>query len=191
MKPVNDGASLVRVPAFVLVLVAAWVGACSPADAALFVAEAPEAPPRVRTGNAWADCYRRFAPSTDAAADVARLSEACAAPAGMHPLASHVGARQAAADAVDRFTFHARPGCYRALAAGGPGVHDLDVAVYDAAGRLAAGDVSRDRFAVVPPRGPLCVEREGDYTVAVVSDRGEYVFQLWGAPRSGGDVPTE
>jgi hypothetical protein len=155
---------------------------CAPAiDAA-----PPEARPLARTGNAWADCYRRFEPTSDAAADVARLGEACAAPAGMHPLASHLGAAQGAGDPAERFTFHARRGCYRAIAVGGPGVRDLDVAVYDPEGRLAAGDVSRDRFPVVPPRGPLCLEREADYTVAVavIRGRGEYVFQLWGAPRT-------
>ncbi len=152
--------------------------ACAPAE--LF----PDAPPPLlRTGNAWADCYRRFQPGEDPAADLARLGEACAAPGGLHPLgAVHQGAEQGASDPPERFLFRARRGCYRAFALGGPGVVDLDLAVYDPQGKLAGGDVSRDRWPVVPPRGPLCVEKDGVYTiaVAVARGRGDYVLQIWG-----------
>ena len=138
-----------------------------------------------RTGNVWADCYRRFESSGDPATEVARLGEACALPAGFSPLeAPHVGAEQGQGDPPERFVLRLRRGCYRAFAVGGPGVDDLDVAIYDAEGRIAAGDVSRDRWPVVPPRGPLCVEG-GAYTVAVsvAQGRGEYVMQIWGLER--------
>jgi hypothetical protein len=152
--------------------------ACAPAE--LF----PDSPaPLQRTGNAWADCYRRFQPGGDPTADLARLGEACAAPGGLHPLgAVHEGAEQGAGDPPERFLFRARRGCYRAFALGGPGVVDLDLAVYDPQGKLAGGDVSRDRWPVVPPRGPLCVERDGIYTVAVAvaRGRGDYLLQIWG-----------
>ena len=108
----------------------------------------------------------------------------CAAPAGLHPVGeAHQGAAQGAGDPPERLAFRARRGCYRAFAVGGSGVGDLDVAFYDPQGRLAAGDVSRDRWPVVPPRGPLCVEKEGVYTVAVAvaRGRGEYVLQIWGS----------
>ena len=144
---------------------------------------APLSRPLVRTGNAWADCYRRFQPGEDPAADLARLGEACAAPGGLHPLgAVHEGAEQGAGDPPERFLFRARRGCYRAFALGGPGVVDLDLAVYDPQGQLAGGDVSRDRWPVVPPRGPLCVEKDGVYTVAVAvaRGRGDYLLQIWG-----------
>ena len=63
-----------------------------------------------------------------------------------------------------------------------PGVTDLDLAVYDPDGHIAGGDVSRDRWPVVPPRGPLCVEQEGVYTLAVsvARGRGDYVLEIWG-----------
>jgi hypothetical protein len=142
--------------------------------------------PLARTGNAWADCYRRFQPGDDPAADLARLGEACAAPGGLHPVgALHEGAEQGPGDPPERFAFRARRGCYRAFALGGPGVVDLDVAVYDPQGRLAGGDVSRDRWPVVPPRGPLCVESSGVYTVAVAvaRGRGDYLLQMWGTAK--------
>jgi hypothetical protein len=144
----------------------------------------PQTPgPLARTGNAWADCYRRFQPGNDPATDLALLGEACAAPAGLRPLGvPHEGAEQGAGDPPERLSFRARRGCYRLFAVGGAGVDDLDVAFYDPQGRLAAGDVSRDRWPVVPPRGPLCVEREGVYSVsiAVARGRGDYLLQIWG-----------
>ena len=149
------------------------LAACLPAEPA----------PLVHTGNAWADCYRRFQPGDDAATDLESLGRACAAPAGLRPLgAPHAGAEQGAGDPPERLVLHARPGCYRAFAVGGPGVSDLDVAVYDPEGRLAAGDVSRDRWPVVPPRGPLCLPHGGEYTVAVAvtRGRGDFLLQIWG-----------
>jgi hypothetical protein len=101
----------------------------------------------------------------------------------MHALGEpYQGAEQGAGDRAERLTIRVRRGCYRAFAVGGPGVHDLDLAFYDPAGRLAAGDVSRDRWPVVPPRGPLCVAEAGVYTVtvAVARGRGDYVLQIWG-----------
>ncbi len=139
-------------------------------------------PQRARTGNAWADCYRRFEPTSDTTADLTTLGQACAAPAGMQPIALHQGSDQREGDAPERLSFRARRGCYRAIAVGGPGVLDLDVAVYDPQGQLAGGDLSRDRWPIVPPRGPLCVEADGVYTVAVSVARGEgdFVLQIWG-----------
>jgi hypothetical protein len=156
---------------------------CLPAP---FASPDNPAPP-ARTGNAWADCYRRFQPGDDPAADLARLGEACAAPAGLTPLgAPHAGNEQGQGDPPERLTFAVRRGCYRAFAVGSLGVDDLDIAIYDPEGQIAAGDVSRDRWPVVPPRGPLCVEREGVYTVAVAvaRGRGDYLLQLWGATRA-------
>jgi hypothetical protein len=65
-------------------------------------------------------------------------------------------------------------------------VDDLDVAVYDASGALVTGDVSRDRWPVVPPRGPLCAKGDVVYTVAVAVTRGggAFALQIWG---TGGD----
>jgi hypothetical protein len=153
--------------------------------AACLPAEAPDTTPGplARTGNVWADCYRRFSPGDDAAADLGRLGEACSAPAGLRPLGdAYQGAPQGAGDPPERLAFRMRPGCYRAFAVGGAGVDDLDLAFYDPEGRLAAGDVSRDRWPVVPPRGPLCIDKAGVYTVvvAVARGQGDYLLQVWG-----------
>lgn len=145
---------------------------------------AQEAPrPLARTGNAWSDCYRRFQPTGDPASDIAVLGSACAAPAGMAPITPlHAGAAQGPDDPPAHFTFHARRGrCYRAFAVGAPGVEDLDVAVYDPRGQLVAGDVSRDRWPVVPPRGPACAGDDGALSVhvAVTRGHGPWMVQVW------------
>ena len=146
-------------------------------------------PPLARTGNAWADCYRRFQPGDDPAADLQRLGAACAAPAGMRAVTPvHTGAAQAASDPPERFAFRVRSGrCYRAFAVGAPGVEDLDIVVYGPGGGLATADVSRDRWPVVPPRGPACAEEDGVFTVeiAVTRGSGEYVLQVWGTSGDG------
>lgn len=140
-----------------------------------------------RTGNDWIDCYRRFEPGPDPIADVERLGAACAAPAGMRPMGPiHDGAEQSASDQPERMSFRARAGrCYRAFAVGAPGVEDLDVAIYDPEGKLMAADVSKDRYPIVPPRGPACAERDGVYTIAiaVAQGSGPWVMQVWGVDR--------
>jgi hypothetical protein len=131
----------------------------------------------------WTRCYQGFEPTADPPADLERLAGACGPPAGLAAATPvQIGAPQAEGDPSDRFSFRARAGrCYRFFSVGAPEVADLDVAVLDPEGRLAAADASGDRFPVVPPRGPLCVGREGVYTVevAVVRGRGPYVLQVW------------
>lgn len=137
-----------------------------------------------KIGGVWVACYQTFKPEGDAAADLARLTSACGRPTGLAAITPvRVGETQAAEDAVERFAFLARAGrCYRIFAVGAAEVADLDVAVLDAKGKLAAADLSRDRFPVVPPRGALCVERDGTYTleVSVAEGSGSYALQVWG-----------
>jgi hypothetical protein len=160
-----------------------------PASAACVEDQEPASPPLVRTGNVWSDCYRRFQPGDDPSADIARLGESCAMPAGMRPVTPVHTGEQGEGDPPERLVFHAHRGlCYRAFAVGAPGVGDLDVAVYDAGGALVTGDVSRDRWPVVPPRGPLCARGDAVYTVAVGVTRGSgsFALQIWG---TGSDAP--
>ena len=102
----------------------------------------------------------------------------------------YVGTAQGEGDRPEQLAFRARRGrCYRAFAVGAPNVIDLDVAVYDPRGNLAAGDVSPDRFPVVPPRAPLCVDRSGVYrlVVGVTRGHGDYRLQIWGTDASDDD----
>jgi hypothetical protein len=157
----------------------------APSDLALREPAALREERAPRTGNLWIDCYRGFQPSDDPAVDLARLTAACAARAGMVAVTPiHLG-RQDQDDPPERLTFRAhRKRCYRAFAVGAPQVIDLDVAIKDQKGNLLAADVSRDRFPVVPPRGPLCAPKSERLAIeiSVAEGRGEYFFQLWGSP---------
>lgn len=153
--------------------------------------------PTRREASASLDCYQDFAPSDDAAADLARLTRACGARAGLTAVTPvHAGA-QRREDPVERLAFRARKKrCYRAFAVGAPAVADLDMAIKDPEGNLLAGDLSRDRFPIVPPRGLLCAPRGGRFTleIAVAEGSGEYFLQIWGTQgedEGEGDEPEE
>jgi len=146
--------------------------------------EPPAGAPRpVVPAATWTACYQGFEPTGDAPADLERLAAACGPPAGLAAVTPvQIGAAQAEGDPAERFTFRARAGrCYRFFSVAAPEVADLDLAVLDPDGRLAAADASGDRFPVVPPRGPLCAPSDGVYTVevAVVRGRGAYLLQVW------------
>ena len=145
----------------------------------------PELPPELpRPRGAGDRCDAAFQPGDDAPADLARLTAACGPPSGLEPVTPvQVGAAQAEADPSERFTFRARGGrCYRFFSVATPDVADLDLAVLDPDGRLSAADASGDRFPIAPPRGPLCVDQDGVYTVevAVIRGSGSFVLQVWG-----------
>ncbi|WP_044248809.1 hypothetical protein [Chondromyces apiculatus] len=139
---------------------------------------------RQKRGGPWSACYADFEPGDDTVGDLERLTTACGPPLGLVAVTPiHGGALQGEGDRSERFAFRARAGrCYRFFSVSTPEVRDLDLAVTAPDGRLAAGDASDDRFPVVPPRGPLCVEEDGVYgvEVAVVRGRGSFVVQIWG-----------
>lgn len=158
-----------------------------------------------KLGGVWVTCYRSLTTGSasgplqnpgsegapaDPETELARLTAACGRPTGLSAVTNlHTGESQSEKDASERFTFRARAGrCYRVFAVGGPGVRDLDVAIVGSDGRLVAADVSRDRWPVVPPRGPLCFDREGSYSieVAVTEGSGNYLIQVWGDDGAGG-----
>ncbi len=128
-------------------------------------------------------CYQSFAPTGDASLDLAKLTDACGG--GLVPVTPVITSEpHGERDAPETFSFRARKGrCYRVFAAGDGSVRDLDLAVYDPEGRLAAADVGRDRFPVAPPRSAICAQNAGVYTLAasVARGRGSYVLQVWGS----------
>jgi len=139
--------------------------------------------PAARTGNAWADCYRAFQPTDDAAVDLQHLTLLCAGRLGLEAVTPvHVGSQREQGRS-ERLAVSMRRGrCYRAFAVGQRGVVDLDLAIFDPHGGLVAGDLSRDRWSVAPPRGPFCPARSGRYMldIAVTEGAGEYLAQVWG-----------
>jgi hypothetical protein len=154
----------------------------SAAGEAPYTAE-EKAQSRGKLGGVWVSCYSTFLAEGDPTSSLARLAEACGKATGMRATApARSGEAQNEEDAVERFTFPARAnGCYRVYAVGAAEVVDLDVALVDPAGKVAASDRSATRWPVVPARGPICAEAEGVYTVevAVTRGRGPFALQVW------------
>jgi len=138
---------------------------------------------RGKLGGVWISCYATFLAEGEPTSSLSRLAESCGKATGMHAAApARAGEAQTEEDAVERFTFPVRAnGCYRIYAVGAAEVVDLDVALVDGAGKVAATDRSTTRWPVVPARGPLCADAEGVYTVevAVSRGRGPFALQVW------------
>lgn len=153
--------------------------------------EADGAPvPAARTGSPWADCYRAFQPSDDAAVDLQHLTRLCAARLGLEALTPvHAGSQREQGRSERLAVSMQRGRCYRAFAVGQRGVIDLDLAIFDPQGGLVAADLSRDRWSVAPPRGPFCPTRSGRYAldIAVTEGEGEYLAQVWGTGEEAQD----
>ncbi|MCK6587780.1 MAG: hypothetical protein HUU21_04735 [Polyangiaceae bacterium] len=130
-------------------------------------------------------CAASFQPSLDTASDLVRLTAACAAPAGLEAVTPvKVGSKQNRDAPAESFSFQGRAGrCYRVFAVGGPDVKDLDIAIVDAEGRLAAADLSDDPFPMAPPTGFLCLGSDQLFTIqiGVMAGSGSYFVQVWGS----------
>lgn len=159
----------------------------SPASAAEPAGEPGEEPAArpfaLRTGDPWADCYRTFRPTGDAAVDLEHLTQACGAKLKLAPLTPVHAGSQRQQERSERLRVSLRRGrCYRAFAVGQRGIVDLDLAIFDPDGGLVAADLSHDPWSVAPPRGPFCPARSGRYAldIAVSEGAGEYLVQVWG-----------
>lgn len=130
-------------------------------------------------------CSEGFQPAQDTASDLDRLAASCAQSIGLIAITPvFTGAFQDASSAAERLQFKGRKDhCYRILSVGEAGIADLDIAVFDSEGRLAAADVSSDRFPMVPPRGFLCLKQEETFTIEIASQQGagRYLLQVWGS----------
>jgi len=143
----------------------------------------------VNQGSSSAGCFDAFQPSLDPASDLQRLAAACGALSDGSRLVAvtpvHAGEAQNEESPEEELSFLGRAGrCYRVFSVGDPGVRDLDVAILDGEGRIAAADVSGDRFPVVPTTGSLCLHKDEPFTIhaAVTEGRGGYLMQVWGTP---------
>lgn len=129
-------------------------------------------------------CHADSPPVSEPASALSWLANRCAAPGFIPKTPVHIGNPQGEADADERLSFLGRKGrCYRVFAAASEDVGDLDIAVFNSTGGLAAADVSEDRYPVVPPRGFLCLREDETFSirVAVVRGQGNYVLQVWGS----------
>ena len=129
------------------------------ADAGLAAADAP-APP----------CWKGFAPTGNAEADVADLGSRCAQ--GMSPLVPPVKHTFKAGEAKS-VPVPIVPGCYRVIAVGGKGVKDVDLALKDASGKIVAADMTPDDvFPMIHPNKEFCAESVQFLTLVITVKKG-------------------
>jgi len=138
--------------------------------------------PAAPSGGNWRRCYANFQPRHEARLEVMRLGLICGPSNGMKKVIE--GAESQLAGPADerehRFTGDAGD-CYRVFAIGEPSIENLDVAVYDPAGRRIAIDNTADRWPMLKPEGPFCVRMDGEYRALVRAQRGagRYAIEIW------------
>ena len=132
-------------------------------------------------------CHLTFRPTGDVTRDLATLTALCGAPTGMVPHSEVLTGWQAASSEASTYGMRFEAGgCYRAFGVGGSTVQDLDMAWRDTTGKVLARDVRPDGWAVLAPAGPTCVEKAGDYELAVSVERGQgpFAVQVWRLPQT-------
>ena len=158
---------------------------------AMVVADAHQ--PEVNDGNIWgpvlvaADagaetggpCWKGFAPTGNAEADVVELGKRCAA--GMSqvvPPVKHVF-KQGEAKVIP---VPIAPGCYRVIAVGGKGVKDVDLELKDPSGKVVAADKTPDDiFPMIHPNKEFCAEALQilQLTISVKKGSGDVAGGVW------------
>jgi hypothetical protein len=127
-------------------------------------------------------CYRGFVATGDAPVDLSKLAKSCATSAGMLPKSKVLVGHQQPKEEPDTFLVQLESGsCYRAFAAGGAGVQELNLAWRGPDGSIVAKDLRPGAWAVVGTDGPFCPEISGVYelVVAIEAGSGAFAAQVW------------
>lgn len=138
------------------------------ADAGAAASDAPPPP-----------CWKGFAPTGNAEADVADLGSRCAQ--GMSPLVPPVKHTFKAGESKS-VPVPIVPGCYRVIAVGGKGVKDVDLALKDAAGKIVAADMTPDDvFPMIHPNKEFCTESVQflNLVISVKKGSGDVAGGVW------------
>ena len=173
----------------------AAVVATAPATAAAPPATAPRetpvAPPpsagstkvSVKNDPAWAACHRSYDPRLkDVSRDVDAMARGCAKVTKMTLVGKALTGKQGDQDPPQTFPLTVEANhCYRVYAQASDGVKDLDLAIKDGAGAIAAEDSTDDASPVIVEDGAVCF-KEADSAVLVVSvglGKGTYAVEIW------------
>lgn len=145
-----------------------------------------------RTEPIWLRCTDGFKPTGLLDNDIKRLGRDCAESLNMGPITPVLKAKQSEKQPADVYTFYVpRAGdCFRVVSIGDSHIEDLDLLLRTPEGEVVAGDLTHDRFPVLPPYGPLCIDDPGMYflEVSVFEGSGHYAVQVWGGEPAG-NVP--
>lgn len=152
---------------------------------------APPAPPpsarstkvAIKNEPAWAECRRAYdAKKRDPTRDVEAMAKACAKVTKMTLVGRTLTGKQGDQDPPQTFPLTAEANhCYRVYAQASEGIKDLDLAIKDGAGALAAEDSTNDASPVIVEDGAVCF-KEADSATVVVSvglGKGTYAVQIW------------
>lgn len=117
-------------------------------------------------------CWSDVATDAGAGPLLGTIAKRCAP--GMQPIAEQPLSRRLSAgkQAELPFKLDGAPSCVRAIAAGGPGVGDLELSLVDSAGHVYGTDALEAPFALVDSAGPVCLPA-GRYRARLRLRRGE------------------
>jgi hypothetical protein len=154
-----------------------------------FVSPPPPPPPDARSTKvtarrdpAWAACHAGYeAKRKDVSRDVEAMAAACAKVTTLKVVGKTLTGKQSDQDPPQSFPLKAEGGhCYRVYAQGSEGIRDLDLAIKDSTGAVAAEDSTDDASPVVLEDGLVCF-KETDAAVVVVSvglGKGTYALSI-------------
>jgi hypothetical protein len=164
----------------------------APAETASAAPPPAPAPPttpasaKVTTKNdpAWATCHQSYeAKNKEVSKDVAAMAKACEKVTKMKIVGKTLTGKQADKDQPQSFPLKAQANrCYRVYAQAAEGIKDLDLAIKDSTGAIAAEDSTDDPIPVIFEDGAVCF-KEADAATVVVSvgmGTGAYAVQIWG-----------
>ncbi len=165
--------------------------ATAAASATVAAHEAPVAPPpsagstkiTLKNDPAWATCHRTYdARLKDVSRDVDAMARGCAKITKMALLGKALTGKQGDQDPPQTFPLTAEANhCYRVYALASEGIKDLDLAIKDSTGAIAAEDSTDDPSPVIVEDGAVCF-KEADSAIVVVSvglGKGNYAVEIW------------
>jgi hypothetical protein len=139
---------------------------------------------KVDAKHGWSACHDASKRGGPPEASVDALANGCAKATGLKRLGETIVAERATSGgAPASYPLPAKAGhCYRAFGQGDQGVRDLDLALIDSTGVIAAEDETESPTAVLLVDGALCFKIDDAATIAVrvESGKGKYAIQLWG-----------
>jgi hypothetical protein len=138
----------------------------------------------VKVDSAWAMCHRAIpAANKDTAAGLAWMAVNCEKQTRMTKVSDTLTGKQADQDPPQSFAFEAKAShCYRAYARAADGIKELDLAIKDSFGAVAAEDASENLSSIVPEGGAVCFSKDdrASVVVSIGMGSGSYALQIWG-----------
>lgn len=131
----------------------------------------------------YAKCHNDVKTGADIVAGVAAIAAPCASMMGLKQIGTTTQDAYKNLDPAHTIPLDAQAGhCYRVYGLSEDALQDLDIAITDSAGKMAAEDGSDSPDAVVLEDGMVCftVADKATINIAAGSGAGKYAVQVWG-----------